>query len=223
MLVNYARLNKAKAVTKSGRLLSYAEPKNPKGQTDESRNSALVEHKQSVERAAVQFFKEKAASQWRRVEEMPPNNRGFDFFAEALDGNHEFVEIKGQSGAWTEEGVALTPIELRTAAQYGEHYWLCVVEYALDEERHRLWLVQDPFGKVDQFRFDRGWQDVAEKNTENPMKPETGLFVTIPEFGKLKILEVVGAGLLTKIKIELEDKSTATKVFSPATMKVSAD
>jgi hypothetical protein len=214
---------KQKPATKSGRLLSYAEPKSSKDESLNGQHSVATERKKIIERAAVEFFVTKAASQWRHVKEMPPNNPGFDFLAEAFDGNQEFIEIKGQSGAWTEEGVALTPKELRTAIHHGEHYWLCVVEYAEDQARRCLWMVQDPFGKADQFRFDRGWQDVAKKNTETLMSPESGLFVTIPGLGKAKILEVLGNGLLTKVQLELEDKSKVTYMFSPATMIVSVD
>lgn len=215
--------SKQKTTTKSGRLLSYAEPKNSKDESSASPDSALSERKKSIERAAVEFFLKDAANQWRNVEEMPANNPGFDFLAEAFDGNREYIEIKGQSGAWTEEGIALTPTELQTAIRHGEHYWLCVVEYAQDQDRRRLWLVQDPFGKADQFRFDRGWQDVAKRNTNKSMSPAAGLYVTIPEFGKAKILEVIGTGMLTKLRLEFEDKSTETKIFSPAKMTVSED
>ena len=215
---NHSRL---KTTTKSGRLLSYAEPKNLKDESSASPDSALSDRKKAIERAAIEFFLTDAANQWQNLKEMPPNNPGFDFLAEAFDGNQEYIEIKGQSGAWTEEGVALTPKELQTAIHHGEHYWLCVVEYAQDEVRRRLWLVQDPFGKADQFRFDRGWQDVANRNTNKSISPAAGLYVTIPELGKAKILKVLGEGVIKKLELEFEDKSTETKTFIPARMTVS--
>lgn len=221
-----SNFQKSKPIVRSGRLLSYAEPQKPTEEVNSDQSldkSALTEHKKLVERAAIEFFKKTAASKWRKTEEMPLNNPGFDFSAESFDGNSELIEIKGQVGAWTEEGIALTPTELRTAAQYGESYWLCVVEFALDDLRCRLWLVQDPFGKTNQFRFDRGWQDVAEKNVENIPHPEVGFFVTIPELGKMKILEVLGKGLLVKLKVEIDEKSTTTKIYNPATMILSKD
>ena len=215
---NHSRL---KTTTKSGRLLSYAEPKNLKDESSASPDSALSDRKKAIERAAIEFFLTDAANQWQNLKEMPPNNPGFDFLAEAFDGNQEYIEIKGQSGAWTEEGVALTPKELQTAIHHGEHYWLCVVEYAQDEARRRLWLVQDPFGKADQFRFDRGWQDVANRNTNKSISPAAGLYVTIPELGKAKILKVIGEEVIKKLELEFEDKSTETKIFIPSTMTVS--
>ena len=215
--------SRPKTTTKSGRLLSYAEPKNSRDEPSASPDSELSDRKKAIERAAIDYFKASTANQWRKVEEMPANNPGFDFLAEAFDGNQEYIEIKGQSGAWTEEGIALTPTELQTAIRHGEHYWLCVVEFAQDEDRRRLWLVQDPFGKADQFRFDRGWQDVANRNTNKSISPAAGLYVTNPKFGKAKILEVIGTGVLTKLRLEFEDKSTETKMFSPATMTVSED
>ena len=102
---------------------------------------------------------------------MPHNNPGFDVQAVAHDGSEEFIEVKGQSGAWTEEGVALTPTELLAAQRAGEHYWLCVVEYVHDQNRRALHLVKNPFGLTNQFRFDSGWRSAAINETVTPLKP----------------------------------------------------
>lgn len=218
--------SKRKEVTKTGRLLSYLEPKNPKNdrpKDEVEENSRAAEHKRAVELAAVQFFKEAAASQWKSVEEMPPNNTGFDFKAIAADGNEEVIEIKGQGGAWTQQGVALTPPEVLAASNRKDRYWLCVVEFALDESRRRLWLIQNPFGKTDQFRFDLGWKDVAERSEGRPIRPEFGLFVDVPGRGKGKILKVKESQNFVRITVELSDKSTVVPIFNPATMKLSYD
>ncbi|WP_374499732.1 sacsin N-terminal ATP-binding-like domain-containing protein [Pseudoxanthomonas sp.] len=210
--------------TKTGRLLSYAEPKGPKevgGADAPTESSEMTAHKRAVEQAAVTFFRETVACRWKRVEEMPPNNEGFDFKAVSMDGNEEIVEIKGQGGAWTEEGVALTPLELLAASAWKDRHWLCVVEFALDQSRRRLWLIQNPFGKANQFRFDLGWKDVAEESEGGLHRPEVGLFVDVPEKGRGTIRVVEGNAILTRITIEFPDKSRLTRTFNPATMKLS--
>ncbi|WP_374354292.1 sacsin N-terminal ATP-binding-like domain-containing protein [Thermomonas sp.] len=213
-----------KETTKSGRLLSYVEPNDLKDGNDleaSSENSEATAHKRAVELAAVEFFKETVARHWKSTEEMPPNNEGFDFKAIAMDGKEEVVEIKGQGGAWTEEGVALTPPEVLAASKWRDRYWLCVVEFALDQSRRRLWLIQNPFGKTSQFRFDLGWKAAAEKREGRPQRPEVGLSVDIPEKGRGVIRVVEGSAVFTRITIEFQDGSTLTRMFNPATMKLS--
>jgi len=68
------------------------------------------------------------------------------------------------------------------AEKHRERYWLCVVEFALNQGQRRLHLIRDPYGKTDQFRFDCGWRDAAEEITSAPLQPEAGLFLSIREF-----------------------------------------
>ena len=217
---------KRKQRTSTGRLLSYAEHGKSHqeiGETDSETDPKIREHKMAVERAAVAIFMELASAQWKTVREMPQNNPGFDIQAVAMDGADEVIEIKGQAGAWTEEGVALTSMELATAHRLRDRYWLCVVEHALDESRRRLSLIRDPFGKVNQFRFDRGWKDVAERMEGKPNRPELGLFVDVPGKGRGRIVELKGKAAFSRMKVELPNKSTIFAIFNPATMKLSLD
>jgi hypothetical protein len=221
---NVRRLGKHKTARSSkGRLLSYAEPSGsnaPVVSPEES--SELAKHRAAVEQAAIKHFLKVAAGQWRDVLVMPPNNPGFDIKAVSLDGQEEFIEIKGQGGAWTEEGIALTPTELIKAHSARHRYWLCVVEYAQDENRHQLFLVNDPFGLTSQFRFDKGWKAVAGAIVTQPQKPEQGMFITVNGEGKGHIVKVKGTGLFTKLHIEFEHgKQVFSKVFNPTTMTLS--
>ena len=117
------------------------------------------------------------AKRWASMKEMPHNNPGYDLLAVTAAGVEEFIEVKGQGGAWTQEGVALTPTELLTAQRKGEHYWLCVVEFAQDEKRRQLSLVKNPFGMTQQFRFDAGWKAAAENIAGSPSVPDKGLYI----------------------------------------------
>lgn len=213
--------------TKKGRLLSYAEPNGAAeaqhGLESES-DSELTKHNSIVEQAAVKHFIETAGAQWKSLEEMPHENPGFDLKAVALNGTEEVIEVKGQSGAWTEEGVALTPTELVKAHNMRSRYWLCVVEYATDENRRQLWLVRDPFGLTNQFRFDKGWKAMAVTIATKPQRPEPGMFVYVPGEGKGRILKVKGSAQFAKLHIDFEDgRQVFSKVFNPATMILSFD
>ncbi|WP_082559826.1 DUF3883 domain-containing protein [Lysobacter sp. Root559] len=216
--------NKRKPSTESGHLISYVMPKrstNEIAAAQKPENPAQVEHKKKVEEAAVAFFMKTAAGKWKDVEIMPPFNHGFDIKAVSMEGHDEFIEVKGQGSAWTEAGVALTPKELLTASEKRERYWLCIVEHALDESRRRLWLVNDPFGQANQFRFDRGWQVVATASEGAPMRPEVGLFISTPDKGRGKIVRVMGGGSLHKVTFVRDKNNPATVVFNPSTMKLS--
>lgn len=151
---------------------------------------------------------------------MPHNNPGFDVRAIALDGSEELVEVKGQSGAWTEEGVALTPRELVTAEKARERYWLCVVEYVHDESRRRLYLVKDPFGLTGQFRFDSGWKSVAQSEMLSLLKPEAGVRIAIPTDGNGTIVSVKKRGQFYKMHVILEGGAQIHRTYNPATMKL---
>ncbi len=220
------RAQKARpARTKRGRLLSYADtsdPTKPSVPPDAESNSEAAKWNLAVEQAAVTYFLEKAAPQWKSAEVMPPGNAGFDVKAIAMDGGEEYIEVKGQGGAWTEEGVALTPTELAKAFSAGRRYWLCVVEHATDDNRRQLFLVQDPFGLTTQFRFDKGWKAMAKTVAAKPLCPEVGMFVTIENDGKGRITKVKGSGRFKKLHIEFADgRLSFSKVFNPSTMTLS--
>lgn len=209
-----------------GRLLSYAEaPATPSEGTDgsdgsDSQNAALRE---AIANAAVQAFLASKAARWKQLTEMPPNNPGFDVKAVTHDDSEEFVEVKGQSGAWTEEGVALTPTELARAHEARGRYWLCVVEFALDPARRVVHLVNDPFSRVTQFRFDSGWKSQAViQESAKPLVPEAGLRIEIPNLGSGVIVSALSKGPFFKLQVTLDDGRRWERTFDPATMKLSA-
>lgn len=214
------------ARTRKGRLLSYADTSDPTKLpvAPTATDLEVARRNSAVEQAAVKYFLEEGAPQWKSVEVMPPGNPGYDIKAVAMDGREEFIEVKGQGGAWTEEGVALTPTELAKAHSARDRYWLCVVEYATDDNRRQLFLVQDPFGLTTQFRFDRGWKAIAKTIVARPQRPEVGMFITIANEGRGHITKVRGSGQFTKLHIEFGDgRQSFSKVFNPATMTLSYD
>jgi hypothetical protein len=151
---------------------------------------------------------------------MHHNNPGFDVLATTESGEDEFIEVKGQSGAWTQEGVALTPTELLMAQRMGPRYWLCVIEFALDKRRRQLHLVQNPFGLVTQFRFDVGWKDAAISMLSEPVVPEKEQFIVIEGIGQGRIVSVRGKGKFFSVHVILRDGKQINRPFNPAKMKL---
>ena len=149
--------------TQSGRLMSYADAPNAADRpaVDDPAKAAARE---AIGKVAVEYFIATQASRWKALVPMPHNNPGFDVKAVAHDGSDEFIEVKGQGAGWTEAGVALTPTELMTAQKHGDRYWLCVVEHAEDKERRALYLLQNPYGLTQQFRFELRMEDRRHKS-----------------------------------------------------------
>lgn len=209
--------------TKAGRLLSYVEgPADPDRQSSgEDPDKATA--RDAVGRAAVDHFLKTQAKRWASLTEMPHNNPGFDILAKDDSGADEYIEVKGQSGAWTQEGVALTPTELLMAQRMRDRYWLCVVEFAQDDKRCQLHLLKDPFGLVDQFRFDVGWKAAAENILTAPAVPEKGLYIDIAGVGPGRILSVRGKGAFFNVHVILKDGKQVNSLFHPVKMSLSKE
>lgn len=97
--------------------------------------------------------------------------------------------------------VALTPTELATALQKKERYWLCVVEFALDANRRSLYLLRNPFGLTQQFRYDSGWKSITTTTSSIPLKPDAGLFVEIDGEGKGQIISAKKLSQFYKLQL----------------------
>ena len=201
--------------------MSYAAGPGEVDRRDPDEDPAKAAAREATGRAAVEYFMATQAGRWKSLTEMPHNNPGFDVQAVTEDDQEEYIEVKGQSGAWTEEGVALTPTELMTAHKKGDRYWLCVVEYAQDDKRRQLHLLRDPYGLTQQFRFDVGWKSASETVATVPLKPEKDMYIDMPGVGRGRILSVRGKGRFFNLHVILEDGSQVNKPFNPAKMTLS--
>ena len=72
------------------------------------------------------------------------------------------IEVKGIRGPWTRQGVAISRRQFEAAQQFGDRYWLYVVEHADDAEHAVVNPVHNPFAKISQFWFDSGWRQLSE-------------------------------------------------------------
>lgn len=201
----------------TGRLLSYAEPRSEDdmGPPRDPRDAEQNAERQEIAAAAVAFVLAQERAQGHTVQEMAPNNEGFDLLRTNDDATQYYIEVKGQSGPWTDAGIILTPVELRYAERFRAHYFIYVVEFAKDPVRRVLYRIQDPFGKVLQFRFDRGWKDVAI--THDITEPAVGLQVQLPE-GYADIVSVRRSGSFFSLEVRLPTGAAKRLTYIPGQM-----
>jgi hypothetical protein len=89
------------------------------------------------------------------------NNPGFDISAINVRTGEEFlVEVKGIRGRWNLTGFALSKTQVSKCHQYGDNYWLVVVEQlASTPIFHKI---SNPVSKIDAYCFDSNWRKIAE-------------------------------------------------------------
>lgn len=208
---------------RTGRLLSYVDGLHDQNRPTTEAGQDQATARDEVSKAAVAYAMVTLSKRWASLTEMPHNNPGYDVRALTAAGEEEFIEVKGQGGAWTQEGVALTPTELLTAQKMGDRYWLCVVEFAEDEKRRQLSLVKNPFGLAQQFRYDVGWKAAAEKISGAPSIPDKGLYVDMAGIGVGRIISVHPKGKFFKIHVILQGGKQRNCVFNPAKMTLSEE
>jgi hypothetical protein len=209
--------------TKAGRLMSYAAGPGDSDRLHPDDDPTKAAQREATGRAAVEYFLTTQAARWKSLTEMPHNNPGFDVHAITHDDHDEYIEVKGQGGAWTEDGVALTPMEFVTAQKKGDRYWLCVVEYAQEEQRRQLHLLRNPYGLTQQFRFDSGWKSAAEIVGTTSLRPEKDIHIEMPGVGQGRILSVREKGRFFNLHVILKDGRQVNKLFNPAKMTLSKE
>jgi hypothetical protein len=117
--------------------------------------------------AGVQRVVEYERSAGRTATEMPHENPGFD--VESFDKAGELVrriEVKSTAAEWSVMGVMLSKRQIDQARADGDLFWLYVVEYAGDDEKARVYRIQDPANRISYFGFDGDWKVVAEPALE---------------------------------------------------------
>ena len=130
--------------------------------SDDPPDSERAAHRAALSEAGVARVKafERAAN--RDPREMDHHHPGFDIESRDQSGEiARYIEVNSLSGQWGQDGVGVTYAEFEKAQQLGDKYWLYVVERA-DQPEARIFPIQDPARKVDQFRYDDGWSEAAE-------------------------------------------------------------
>ena len=119
--------------------------------------SSGYKDKMGIEEQAIQFILQHEPG-WQR---MPIGNPGYDLCQDQPDGTSIYCEVKGMSGTLNNHAADMTPTEFRAAQEYGEAYWLYVVERVGEDDIHIL-KIHDPAGQAHRFSFNDGWKNVAD-------------------------------------------------------------
>ena len=193
------------------RLLSYVRKKQEEsGDADEQEGPS--EHNLAVEvvaRAAVCAY-EKARG--RVAEQMAQTHPGYDIISRnPLTGEDRFIEVKGINGEWNQTGVGLSRLQFSNAQDYGDRYWLYVVEFASDPQLMRIHPIRSPATQVTSFMFDGNWRDAV---TDEHADPSSQFIPCVrihhQDMGIGKIIDVISRGNTKLLTIQFDGKPQAT-------------
>ena len=203
------------------RLLSYVRKKQEKS-SDADDQEGLSEHNLAVEvvaRAAVCGYER---ARGRIAEQMAQTHPGYDIISRnPLTGEDRFIEVKGVNGEWNQTGVGLSRLQFSNAQDYGDRYWLYVVEFVSDPQHVRVHPIRSPATQVTSFMFDGNWRDaVADERADPALAFIAGARVKHQQFGFGRIESMVLRGSTRVMSIEFETSGRRTVTLNLQSMTV---
>lgn len=203
------------------RLLSYvqkelAEAAGTDDQSGRSEHNLAIE---AVARAAVCAY-EKARG--RVAEQMAQTHPGYDIISRnPLTGEDRFIEVKGVNGEWNQTGVGLSKLQFSNAQDYGDRYWLYVVEFVSDPAHQRVHPIRSPATQVTSFMFDGNWRDAATDESADPaLAFIVGARVRHQHYGLGRIESMEQRGSTRIFSIEFDNGGRRTVTLNLHTMTV---
>jgi hypothetical protein len=128
-------------------------------ESDEDPDGLDHEERLRLEEAAIGRILEEEP----QLSRTPTNNPGFDLVElNAAGRTMRYVEVKAMTGKLTDRPVGLSHTQFVAAQEFGDQYWLYVVEEAGIDGAARILRIRDPAGSTRTFTFDHGWTAVAE-------------------------------------------------------------
>jgi hypothetical protein len=202
------------------RLLSYVRKKQVESAADEQDGPS--EHNLAVEvvsRAAVCAY-EKARG--RVAEQMAQTHPGYDIISRnPQTGEDRFIEVKGVNGEWNQTGVGLSRLQFSNAQDYGDRYWLYVVEFVSDPQHIRVHPIRSPATQVTSFMFDGNWRDaVTDESADLSFAFKVGATVRHQQFGLGRIVSMTMRGSTRVLSIQFETIGQRTLPLNLHTMTV---
>jgi hypothetical protein len=195
------------------RLLSYVRKKQEQSGNDDEPDGPS-EHNLAVEvvaRAAVCTY-EKARG--RVAEQMAQTHPGYDIISRnPLTGEDRFIEVKGVNGEWNQTGVGLSRLQFSNAQDYGDRYWLYVVEFVSDPQHISVHAIRSPATQVTSFMFDGNWRDaVADERADPALAFIAGARVKHQHFGigRIESMELRGSTRVMSIEFVTSGRRTVT-------------
>lgn len=195
------------------RLLSYVR-KHQEDFSDADEQGGSSEHNLAVEavaRAAVSTY-EKVMG--RVAEQMAQTHPGYDIISRnPLTGEERYIEVKGVNGEWNKTGVGLSRLQFSNAQDYGDQYWLYVVEFVSDPQHIHVHPIRSPATQVTSFMFDGKWRDaVADERADPALAFIEGARVKHQHFGfgRIKSMELRGSTRVMSIEFVTSGRRTVT-------------
>jgi hypothetical protein len=185
----------------------------------------MFEHNLGVEalaRAAVCSY-EKVHG--RIPEQMAQTHPGYDIISRnPLTGEERFIEVKGVNGEWNQTGVGLSRLQFSNAQEFGNSYWLYVVEFVSDPQHIRVHPIRSPATQVTSFMFDGNWREaVVDEGTDPALAFIEGVRVKHQFYGVGTIESVELAGTKRVMSIEFEAHGRRTVTLNLHTITVITD
>ena len=185
------------------RLLSYVRRKTAEPPEDGDDAVDPLEHNLAVEAAARAAVCAYEKERGRLPEQMAQTHPGYDIVSrDPVDGEVRWIEVKGVAGEWNQTGVGLSGLQFSNAQNYGDAYWLYVVEFVEDPEHTGVHAIQNPAMRVTAFMFDGNWREAAADERADPtMRFVPGVRVRHERLGTGEIRKVVERGISKSLTI----------------------
>ena len=187
------------------KLISYVKHRDPGQEQDTESSEFDREYKLSIEAASRVIVCQYENDRGREPEEMPQTHPGYDIISRRV-GSEEvdrYIEVKATSGEWNKRGVSVSRTQFNEAQNYGDRYWLYVVEHALDKGSARIYAIQSPAMKVDSYMFDGGWREATSEETPDPtLRFIKGAIVDCGLLGVGTIVKVDKRGLTKSLIVD---------------------
>lgn len=206
------------------RLLSYVR-KRLKDSSDAGDQEGSTEHNLAVEVVARAAVCAHEKSRGRVAEQMAQTHPGYDIISRnPITGEDRFIEVKGINGEWNQTGVGLSRLQFSNAQEYGDRYWLYVVEFVSDPEHTRVHAIRSPATQVTSFMFDGNWRDaVADERADPALAFIAGAKVKHQHFGIGRVESMELRGSTRVMSIEFESSGRRTVTLNLLTMTVVED
>jgi hypothetical protein len=156
---------------------------------------------------------------------MAQTHPGYDIISvNPLSGEERFIEVKGVNGEWNQTGVGLSRLQFSNAQNYGDSYWLYVVEFVSDSQHLRIHPIKSPAIQVTSFMFDGNWRDAVTEEREDPsLAFIAGARVKHQQWGLGRIKSMDLRGSTRVMSIEFESGGRRTVTLNLQTMSVVED
>lgn len=193
------------------RLLSYVKKTN-EGEAETDDYDDPSEHNLAIEvlaRSAVCAYEKERG---RVAEQMAQTHPGYDIISRnPITGEDRFIEVKGVNGEWNQTGVGLSRLQFCNAQDYGDRYWLYVVEFVSDPDHISVHAIRSPATQVTSFMFDGNWRDAVTDERADPSSLfAPGIRIHHQDMGPGTIRDVVSRGTTKLLTIIFDGKSAAT-------------